>query len=1119
MTDQKNEYSKAERVVSDLRKLHNRISRNAVLGPVFSLLALLCFGSVCITILESILYLPAWSKSAGWLIVAGFSLFLYRNLSNSASRVPFQDFHRTFCKQSGLEEIGNAIDLFLSSGAKRTPFQNLAIHRNLEAFQPQIWENKQIDFYKRNPDRSRFLAGSILLGVSLLLLGSISLSYPDATLRTLTFWKSTEKPNPYQFTVLPGDQTIEYGSGFTPSVEYSKGHLPTQVILALKTDIENEFRRRPMNPEGNGTFSAGELELTGDGAYFIEMDGFRTQEYRIEVRHLPRFESLTAEITPPSYTGLEITEQNYPFARIRAYGGSEVVLTGRLNKPVDDIRVRQSNIDQPMEVKDPDSFSFEYIFTVEENDTISFEMADRDGLSNRNPFRFTVEMIQDEYPTITILEPEQMVRHPDPAELEILYRADDDFGLTGAELEYELKRAFTSEPLTGSTVLETPIRGGLGQHLWDLSPLELRPRDRLDVSILIRDNDGWNGYKRTRSRIITLEVPSISAWMEEFEQRERSVEETMESVSEQYREMEEEYNEFRNRLQENPEPGWEEQQLLDDVARQQENVEDSISRLQEQFEEIRNEMDENSMISDETRNAYRELQSLMDELDDPELREALEELQNVLSNLNPQELQQALEQFEFNESVFRERVERTVELFKTLKMNSDLDKLAKQYEELGNRMESTTDGTRPTEEIMDEQKGVREDTGHLDRQLENLNRNPPQRSASRLEELQRESRQELHDIRQELEELIEESEQNPDEDRPERTERREQLAEQFRERAETLRNAQQQMNGQQLEINLLAMQRSLYTLIELSESQEEVAVSSGETATRSQGFVDLARRQNNINIQFRQVSDTLAQIASEIPSLSGTINRKKAEVEQTLGRARDQMTERDQRMSVIASRESLGGINDLASMIATAIDQLMDQQNGAGGSMSMQQMLEEMQQMSGDQQELNRQLQELINDIQGERLTQEQSNRLEQLTQQQNEIRRKLQELQRDGALREGDGSLSEIQRMLEEMEDAVNDMRGGMTDPIMVRRQQNILSRMLDAEESLQERGEEEDEYRGRSATPYQRITPPNVTLEELRQEIRTRLHDPAFTRFRDEYQLLIERYFDLLREADPDL
>jgi predicted transcriptional regulator len=248
------------------------------------------------------------------------------------------------------------------------------------------------------------------------------------------------------------------------------------------------------------------------------------------------------------------------------------------------------------------------------------------------------------------------------------------------------------------------------------------------------------------------------------------------------------------------------------------------------------------------------------------------------------------------------------------------------------------------------------------------------------------------------------------------------------------------------------------------------------------------------------------------------INRKKAEVEQSLNRSLNQLTERSQRRSSIVTRESLSGINDLSSMIATLIDQLMDQQgNGGGGGMSMQQMVEQMQQMSGDQQQLNQQLQEMVNDLQGNRLTQEQSERLDQLARQQNEIRSQLQELMKRGALNQGDRALSELQRMMEEMEESIMDMRGGITDPIMVERQQNILSRMLNAEDALQKRGEDE-EREGTRAPDFDRTFPPEMTLQELQQEIRSRLQDPNYTRFSDQYQQLIERYFEQLRKLEEN-
>jgi hypothetical protein len=197
------------------------------------------------------------------------------------------------------------------------------------------------------------------------------------------------------------------------------------------------------------------------------------------------------------------------------------------------------------------------------------------------------------------------------------------------------------------------------------------------------------------------------------------------------------------------------------------------------------------------------------------------------------------------------------------------------------------------------------------------------------------------------------------------------------------------------------------------------------------------------------------------------------------------------------------------------LEQLQNQSGSGsgGGGMSMQQMIEQMQQMGQDQQQLNQQMQEFINDLQGERLSQDQMGRLNQLSKQQNQIRQQLQEIQSRGELEGGDQLGSELERMIEQMEETINDLRGGAVDPTLIERQQNILSRMLEAEKAMQERDEEEQ----REATTgrnLQRSTPPEITLEELEEEIRNRLNDPNFTKFSADYQRLIERYFELLKE-----
>jgi hypothetical protein len=255
-----------------------------------------------------------------------------------------------------------------------------------------------------------------------------------------------------------------------------------------------------------------------------------------------------------------------------------------------------------------------------------------------------------------------------------------------------------------------------------------------------------------------------------------------------------------------------------------------------------------------------------------------------------------------------------------------------------------------------------------------------------------------------------------------------------------------------------------------------------------------------------------------LPGFSNQINKKRIVVEAQLQKSVELLAERDRHNSLNLLHQSLGGINALATTIASFLDQLQNQPpGGGGGAMSMQQFIEQLQKMTGQQQELNQQIQRMINDIQGNRLTSNQLDRLNQLAKQQNNIRKQLEELQREGTFNSGDQILSKLERMSEKMERAINDLRGGQLNRELMQRQQNILSRMLAAENAVQERGKEE-ERKAVSAKDAPSATPPEITYEELQNKIRQMLSNPNYTRFREDYQQLIEQYFKILEQQQSN-
>lgn len=1114
------------RLVDMARTSFRRTTQKIRLSVILFSTGIFVSGFLLLTIAEHLFYLGAAVKISLLIFfllcsVAGGLVLGRKQESNT-----FESFYRSLSASADLPALRYAFDLGLFSREKKLKLYKVALEKNTADITESDFKTRLDRYANSRPEHELMKRASLFAALSLAGILLFSAIQPDSLQRTLHAWESYSPPNPYSYSIRPGNITLEQGSSFEPKIMFSD-EMPSEVTLAFKTRLEEEYRKRPadvINRE-EASVSFGDINLNASGSYYIEMDGFRSPVFDANIQLLPRFESLSVKVIPPTYTGLDSTLYSYPVSRIPAYRGSSLEVSGLSNKMLQDLEVSHyvSGKDHQMEPVGNNRFS--YTFEVSASDTLSFSMRDTAGLTNKNNFEIVVEAINDEPPFVLINKPEGNLEMHQPEDLTLEYEASDDFGLQRGRLHYEINRAFTDRPEKGAIGLELPPIGESGSYLWKVEELDPKPRDVISYWIEVADNDGYSGSKTSRSQTLTLTFPSLTSYLDELENKENDVQQSLEDVSESYEQMKQEYDRFKEQLKQNPEGSWQQLQSLEELKQQQEEIDKQVEELNKKFEEIRSELQKSGTVSEETMKAYDELKQLMEEIDDPELKKALEELQKSLGNFDRQQLREALENYEFNEQQYQERLNRTLELFKTLKMNSDLEKMAKALEELAKQEEALSGGEMERSEQIEQQKAIKQDTGNLARELDSLAQNPPKRYREQLEQLRTQSEEQLKSVRDSLQNNIRKMQENQKGDgkqSPQNNEIRrqqQQIQQSLEQMAKQMRSARQQFSSRQKQINLAALQYILYSLIDLSHKQEELSRETEQLSSRSQAFVEKARTQQTIKEHFSRLADSLYAVSTEIPTLSNRINEKKSQVQRQLAISVEQLAERDKSRSTYAERQSLGGINELSSMIASLINQIQNQEGGGGGAgnMTVQQFMEQLRQMSGQQQMLNEQMQNLINDIQGDRLSRDQLDRLNQMARQQNQIRKQLQELQRKGGLEAGDKILSELERMSEEMEETINDLRGGQTDRTLIKRQQNILSRMLNAEKAMQERGEEE-RREATTAEDSPQAVPPDLTLEELQKKIRSLLNDPNRTKFSEDYQKLIRQYFELLKKLEKE-
>ncbi len=200
----------------------------------------------------------------------------------------------------------------------------------------------------------------------------------------------------------------------------------------------------------------------------------------------------------------------------------------------------------------------------------------------------------------------------------------------------------------------------------------------------------------------------------------------------------------------------------------------------------------------------------------------------------------------------------------------------------------------------------------------------------------------------------------------------------------------------------------------------------------------------------------------------------------------------------------MAALNEAAFQVQNAVNAMM--QSGGQG-MGMAGFMQRLQQMSSRQQGINQQTQGL---------TPQQAAEMARLAGEQGMVRKSLEQLAREAA---GSGNLSkmlgDLRSIAEEMREVQTDLAQGDVNPETLRKQERILSRLLDSQRSARER-DFESRRRSETGTNVVRAGPGPLDLstQEGKDRLRRDLLRALEEGYAKEYQDLIKKYFDLLSQ-----
>ncbi len=1024
-------------------------------------------------------------------------------------------------------------------------FVDQAIRMLGRAIEPVRFED--IERFERPRRLSRF-ASAPAAGI-LLFFALAPRPFADALHRLVSPGAYFAPPGPFQLVVEPGDMEVVSGDSAALVVRVVGEQRPRVVTVALNTVGEKEAREVTLHADSAGAFRYSVPAVRQDLRYRAAAGPVETDWFDVVVIQRPVLRGLDATLEPPRYTGLPAVRQESNNGHISALPGSTVRLeVGFGGENVEAAFVRfDDGTEAPLAIEGNQARG---AFTVRKPGAYQVYLRNAHGIANAEPVRYAIGLQTDAAPTIALLEPEPAADLTETLTARLRARINDDYGFSKAALFYRLAESEYGAPsdvFTGFTLGPLDPRR-LDQELgfaWDIgktTPLDPVPGDVIEYFVQVWDNDAVGGFKSAKSPVYRLTLPSLAEQYERLSEEQSAAEDLVEDLLRDAQGVKEDFDALKQDLRSKQEGNWENERRLQQLQEKQQAMENQVEALSEKMERMAEAMRENNLVSPETLEAFQELQRVVEEISSPELKEALRQLQEAMQQLDLPKLQQSMEQFEFNEQQYQQRLERTLELLKKARLQQDLDAAARQIEELARQEKRMAEETgkllgeeppqgapepqnaaprpgdeppgaaqRPTaEELAREQERAREAFEALMKEMEEVRRQS--------EEMRSGPKNQMQQLQQQMErrQMPQQMQQNADQLKQNQLEKAQQgqqsMEQQLRQMQQAVEQAKQQMQQKSKQMNKDGLRRALDNVLTLSQQQEALRRQVEALAADAPQLRPHAQRQVELAQDLRVVSDTLQRLAREMPEMNREVQRYAGEAGREMEAATTALAERLTAQAEGNQKAAMMHLNELALLLSDLLNQMMNGQSGEGAS--MEEMMQQLQQMAGQQQQLNEQIQQMLNDMQGNRLTTDMQARMQQLSQQQEAIRRQLKQLGRDPAAR---GKLmGDLNKIAEQMEETIEELQRQNADRRTVERQQQILTRLLEAQRAMQERGEDQ-KRQSRTGGAVNRQSPGALPPAERAEKLRRDLLKALESGYSQDYQELIKRYFELLQQQAP--
>jgi len=848
---------------------------------------------------------------------------------------------------------------------------------------------------------------------------------------------------PFQFQIKNEKLEIIQQDDFTLNITILGSKIPNNAF------IEMDGNKFSLVKDAVSDFHFLFKDVISDIEFKLYADGFYSEKFHLKSLLKPSILEFSAKLNYPNYT----------------------LLNNETLKNIGDFNVPEgTKIEWDFNLKNTDSLHFSFnnessdykiknnIISVEKTSLKSGEYSI--STSNKNiisdKIQYTILVIADEYPKI------DLETTLDSLNNQIFFNGNisDDYSLKKLEFIYTIKNRDSSYTKTE----EIKISKNSEEHYYhfiDINSLQLSPSDELIFYFEIWDNDGVNGSKSSKSYTSKHSELSIQDLKEKRDSEDRKIKNKLDETITLAKEIQKDIMDLKKSLIDKKSLGWEEKKKAEDIIKKQKKLEQQVTENNKRNNKNNKKKEKlNSSILEK----QKKLEELMNKVLDEESKKLMEELQKLLEEMNKEDMKEVLDKMEKENTDLEKELDRNLELYKELEFEQKLEETIEKIDELKIKQEElkkeTEEKNSNTEQLSEKQAKLQEDLKKIEEDLKKL-----EEQNSELEK--KKDLPYTEEKQKEASESMKESKESLDKKQKKKSSKKqEETVNKLEEISEQMKGLQSSCSNSKPAENMETLRQILENLITLSFDQEDLINNISSLPRNSSSIIKYIQQQKKLADNSQIIEDSLLSLSKRVIQIESIINKEISSINYNMDKSISLLEERKISIGVAKQQFVMTSVNNLALLLSETLKQMQmelankepgtKQCNKPGNSSKpslkelkkmQKKLMKEMKGKSGKKGENGKKKGKKKSD-EGE------SKSLMQMAQQQQQIRQRLQELRDEIG---ESGEKGNIDRILEKMEENETDILNNNITNETLLRQEEILTKLLEAEKAQREKGEEE--------------------------------------------------------------